>query len=137
MVRGSSFVLASRLFREIYDIALLNRTEERGEEKKRGLKRTEGEKGEENNAKEGGGDDGESEAGDEGGNGGEGIEGDSVEWRGGGRKGGRGGLARPLGGHGNYIFMRWFRQMALCRQKKKEEEEEGRGDENRKREGRD
>ena len=89
MVRGSSFVLASRLFREIYDIALLNRTEERGEEKKRGLKRTEGEKGEENNAKEGGGDDGESEAGDEGGNGGEGIEGDSVEWRGGGRKGGR------------------------------------------------
>ena len=61
-------------------------------------------------------------------------------WSGGGeegREGGRGGLARPLGGHGNYIFMRWFRQMALCRQKKKEEEEEGRGDENRKREGRD
>ena len=38
---------------------------------------------------------------------------------------------RSLGGHGNYIFMRWFRQMALCRQKEKGEE---RGDENRKRE---
>ena len=32
------------------------------------------------------------------------------------QRGGGGGL----GGHGNYIFMRWFRQMALCRQKKEE-----------------
>ena len=39
---------------------------------------------------------------------------------------------RSLGGHGNYIFMRWFRQMAPL---SPEDEEEGgrRGDENRKR----
>ena len=73
---ASRFVLASRLFREIYDIALLNRREEN----RRGLKRTEGEKGEENNAKEmgkvRGGGRGRGRDGD--GNGGEGIEGEET-----------------------------------------------------------
>ena len=50
-------MLASRLFREIYDIALLKRTEEEnGEDRER--EGTEGEKGEENNAREGGSEEG-------------------------------------------------------------------------------
>ena len=104
-------MLASRLFREIYDIALLNRTEEEGEgdRRKGGRKEQKAKKG--RKTMRGGGrkdEDGESEAA---------AAAAEMEEKGlretQRRRGG-------LGGHGNYIFMRWFRQMALCRQKKEE-----------------